>query len=175
MLRICLTEALLGAEDWEAARDAAMRALEDVRQCHRIYAEIEPLRALALSRAHIEGPSADGIESLLDAADALIERTHGRIMAPRVAEARAELAALRGDRDGHQTWLREAHRLYTRMGATGHADGLSAVGAGSLRVVLRGGPPALWRRVVSAPSGGIELAPTDEGSERCRPTSFSAV
>ena len=87
--------------------------------------EIRALRTLALSRAHLEAPDADAIDSLLDAADALIERTHAFAMTPRIAEARAELAALRGDPDRQRTQLREAHRLYTEMGATGHAQRLA--------------------------------------------------
>ncbi len=63
--------------------------------------------------------------ALLDAADALIERPHTHAMVPRIAEARAELAALRGDPDRQRAQLRGAHRLYTEMGATGHAERLA--------------------------------------------------
>jgi hypothetical protein len=38
----------------------------------------------------------------------------------------AELARQSGDADGHDRELREAHRLFTEIGATGHADRLAA-------------------------------------------------
>ena len=37
-------------------------------------------------------------------------------------ECRAELARRRGDDEACLRQLREAHRLYTEMGATGHAE-----------------------------------------------------
>jgi hypothetical protein len=37
-------------------------------------------------------------------------------------EARAELAKLRGDDAARERELREAHRLYSEMGATYHAE-----------------------------------------------------
>ncbi len=37
-------------------------------------------------------------------------------------ELRAELAHARGDAAGRERHLREAHRLYTEMGAAGHAE-----------------------------------------------------
>ncbi len=37
-------------------------------------------------------------------------------------EERGRFACLRGDREGGAARLREAHRLYTEMGATGHAE-----------------------------------------------------
>ena len=44
---------------------------------------------------------------------------------PQVHEERAELARLRGDDATRERELREAHRLYTEMGATGHAERLA--------------------------------------------------
>ena len=122
---VYLSEALLGAKDWEAALDAATTACEQARERNFQYVELRALRSLALSRAHLEAPDADGIDSLLDAADVLIERTHTHAMTPRIVEARAELAALRGDPDRQRAYLGEAHRLYTEMGATGHAERLA--------------------------------------------------
>ena len=39
-----------------------------------------------------------------------------------IHEVSAELAALLGDDAGRERDLRDAHRLYTEMGATGHAE-----------------------------------------------------
>ena len=41
-----------------------------------------------------------------------------------IHEVSAELAALPGDAADRERELREAHRLYTEMGATGHAERL---------------------------------------------------
>jgi hypothetical protein len=44
---------------------------------------------------------------------------------PLLREEAAELARLRGDPLLQKRELREAHRLYTEMGATGHAERLA--------------------------------------------------
>jgi hypothetical protein len=56
-----------------------------------------------------------------------LEATHARAYLPLVAEVRAELVGARGDEAGEHRGLREAHRLYDEMGATGHADRLAKV------------------------------------------------
>jgi hypothetical protein len=117
-----LAEALLGSEDWEAAREAAAKALDGSRQHLRQWVEIRALSTLALSRAHVEGPDADGLDGLLDDAAAVAERTAAHALAPRVIEARAGLATLRGDTHLHRTHLQEAQRLYTELGASGHVE-----------------------------------------------------
>jgi class 3 adenylate cyclase/tetratricopeptide (TPR) repeat protein len=116
MAYVYLAEALLGTGDRAGARDAAGVAYEHAHTRYYRYVEIRALRALALSRAHLEGPDAEGIDALLDAADTLVERTGTKPMAPRILEARAELAALRGDRDRERTCRVEARRLYNAMG-----------------------------------------------------------
>ena len=52
----------------------------------------------------------------------LIEQTGARLYTPQVHEQRAALADLSGDGAEAERELREAHRLYTGMGATGHAE-----------------------------------------------------
>lgn len=52
----------------------------------------------------------------------LIGETGGRSLLPLVHEEEAALAALDGDDSAREGHLREAHRLYTEMGATGHAE-----------------------------------------------------
>ncbi len=47
------------------------------------------------------------------------------MLSPFILEERARLASLRGDPGAHQRELREAHRLYTEMGATGHSERLA--------------------------------------------------
>jgi hypothetical protein len=55
----------------------------------------------------------------------LIEEFGARVYRPQICEERAELARLRGGDATYQRHLREAHRLYTEMGATGHAERLA--------------------------------------------------
>ncbi len=65
------------------------------------------------------------IEAALDRTLELVEETGARVFVPEVHEERAELARLRGDDNTCERELREAHRLYTEMGATGHAERLA--------------------------------------------------
>jgi tetratricopeptide (TPR) repeat protein len=83
-----------------------------------------------LSRARVllqaEGMAARSeIESALRQAQALVEETGARTQEPFIHEERAQLARLTGDDATHQRELREAHRLFTEMGATGHAERLA--------------------------------------------------
>jgi hypothetical protein len=64
-------------------------------------------------------------EGALARALALIEETEARSYAPLVHEERAELARLLGEAELRERELREAHRLYTEMGGTGHAERLA--------------------------------------------------
>ncbi len=48
--------------------------------------------------------------------------TGARVFLPFLCEERAALAALLRDEAGHEHHLHEAHRLYTEMSATGHAQ-----------------------------------------------------
>jgi hypothetical protein len=67
-------------------------------------------------------PASGDIQSALSEAQALVEETGGRSREPLIHEERAELARLTGDDATYQRELREAHRLFTEMGATGHAE-----------------------------------------------------
>ena len=54
-----------------------------------------------------------------------MEETGARGLAPQILEVRARLAGIRGDDIEAERGLREAHRLYTEIGATGHAERLA--------------------------------------------------
>ncbi len=81
-------------------------------------------RCLALARVllHAEMLDSDQVEEALRCAEQLISETRGRAFQPFVHEERANLARLRGDDAACERELREAHRLYTEMGAVGHAE-----------------------------------------------------
>jgi tetratricopeptide (TPR) repeat protein len=73
-----------------------------------------------------EGPSArDQIEATLARAEALIREKGARAWTPFVCEERARLAQCLGNHDAAEQHLREAHRLFTEMGATGHVERLA--------------------------------------------------
>ncbi len=83
----------------------------------------EPKLSLAFALLEAEGAAAkDEVQLLLDESAALIEEHGILLFAPTLHERRAQLAALLGDAAGRERELREAHRLYTEMGATGHAE-----------------------------------------------------
>jgi adenylate cyclase len=84
-----------------------------------IYAQLARIRALrelggAAGRDRIEDALADATE--------WIETTGSDGFAPLVAVERAALAGLLDDEAGRDRKLREAHRLFTAIGAIGHAE-----------------------------------------------------
>jgi ATP/maltotriose-dependent transcriptional regulator MalT len=88
------------------------------------------LCAANLVRARVlvdrDGARAAGeVEAILSEVEQLIAETGARIYLPDVHLARAELARVAGDEVARQRELREAHRLFTEMGATGHTARLA--------------------------------------------------
>ncbi len=65
------------------------------------------------------------VEAALTRAETLIEETGTCSLQPLVHEQRATLAKLDGDVEARTRELREAHRFYTEIGATGHAERLA--------------------------------------------------
>jgi hypothetical protein len=55
----------------------------------------------------------------------LSRETGARAYEPLVHVELAELARQSGDQEEHQRELREAHRLFTEIGASGHAERLA--------------------------------------------------
>ncbi len=107
----------------EPARGAALAAEshELARRAGYKINELEASLALARARMRMAGRSAeDEVADLLARAAELVDETGARGSEPRLRLMRAELAELRGD--DAQRERREAHRLYTEMGATGHAE-----------------------------------------------------
>ena len=58
----------------------------------------------------------------MERAEAVGQETGDRLDRPALLEVRAELARLRGQDEQAICHRREARRLYTEMGATGHAE-----------------------------------------------------
>jgi predicted ATPase/class 3 adenylate cyclase len=119
-----LAEVCAGLGDYARAREAAAEAVAIADREGVRHASIQISLARVLRSA--DGLAAEReIEPALDRALELIEETGSRVFMPEVHEERAELARLRGDDTTRERELREAHRLYTEMGATGHAERLA--------------------------------------------------
>jgi tetratricopeptide (TPR) repeat protein len=118
-----LAEAHLGLGD---ARRAHAIAGEAIGMAARMQMPVAEARAqLALARVLLAVAGSGGaaaIEAALDRAEGLARSTGARSYAPQIHVERARLAALLSDGTGRQQWLRDAHRLFSEMGATGHAE-----------------------------------------------------
>jgi tetratricopeptide (TPR) repeat protein len=121
-----LSTAQLGLGDTtrarESAEEAAAVALRQGNKGDECDAHLA--RARVLLRA--EGVAASGeIQAALSRVHALVEESGQRSHEPFIYEELAELARLKGDDATRRRELREAHRLFTEMGATGHAERLA--------------------------------------------------
>jgi class 3 adenylate cyclase/tetratricopeptide (TPR) repeat protein len=120
-----LGESYLGLGDPERARALAQEGLDVARARGNVLYETHASLALARvllgsvgagARAEIEGALARVLE--------LAGQTGAKAIEPLVHVELAELARQSGDEEGHQRELREAHRLFTEIGASGHAERL---------------------------------------------------
>ena len=88
----------------------------------------ETLATLSLARVLLGSAGAaarEQIEAALARALQLAHETGAKVHEPPVHVALAELARQSGDSEGHQRELREAHRLFSEIGASGHAERLA--------------------------------------------------
>jgi tetratricopeptide (TPR) repeat protein len=119
-----LAEVYAALGDHERARETATDAVRIARETGQFELPPELARARVLRCA--DGLAAEeAIRAALDRALELIEASGARVYRPEVHEEHAELARLRGDEAARTRELRDAHRLYTEMGATGHAERLA--------------------------------------------------
>jgi hypothetical protein len=122
-----LAQAYLAEGDRQRARttaDAAVAAAKD----HGARVQCECAARLARVRIllSIEGATArDEIQAELGTLERLVEDTKAESYRPFIHEERASLASLLGDDAARARELREAHRLFIDMSATGHAERLA--------------------------------------------------
>jgi adenylate cyclase len=121
-----LADVYLGTGDIERALAAASEAIEVSRRLGTRWKEI----AAHLARARVlrmrgTGDVQEDVSNALRAAEDLVNDTGARIYLPFLCEERAALAAQLGDESRREQYLREAHRLFTEMSATGHAERLA--------------------------------------------------
>ncbi|MFY9586254.1 MAG: adenylate/guanylate cyclase domain-containing protein [Actinomycetota bacterium] len=100
------------------ARATAEEALSLARQIGGPIYECQASRVLG--RILLRTGAYDEAEAALSHAMTLIHSTGAVGIEPMVREELAELARLTGDEKKHERELREAHRLYAKMGAAGH-------------------------------------------------------
>jgi tetratricopeptide (TPR) repeat protein len=118
-----LAEAHLGLGDAPRARQVAEAAHEIAERAQMRVAEVRALLARVRVLLTLDGVAARAeVESILERALALVHSTGARSFEPQIHVERARLAGLLSDVPGRQQWLREALRLFTEMGATGHAE-----------------------------------------------------
>jgi tetratricopeptide (TPR) repeat protein len=114
-----LAESYAHAGDARLARARAEEALALAQQRETRAQELDAQLALARVRRCAEGLSArPAIDAALERVLALVRQTGARGFEPHVHLERAELARLAGDEVPCQRELREAHRLFTEMGAS---------------------------------------------------------
>jgi hypothetical protein len=89
---------------------------------YEIDAQLSLARAFLISKNANDHPAVD---AALTRAAACVEQSGARAYLPMIIEERATLARLRGDDGAAMRELREAHRLYEEIGATGHAARLA--------------------------------------------------
>jgi adenylate cyclase len=121
-----LGESYLGLGEPERARALVQEGLEVAREQGHVAGEIHASLALArvlLGSADRAAPAQ--IESALARVLELTSETGAKAYEPLVHVELAELARLSGDQEGHQRELREAHRLFTEIGASGHTERLA--------------------------------------------------
>ena len=117
-----LARAQLGGGHAAAARNTAEEAVALAKERGQRFVELLGQIVLAEALCADQGARArTAVERALHEGAALVEETGGRVHVPRIAEARARLAQCTGDTGAGEQFLREAHRVYTAMGARGHA------------------------------------------------------
>ena len=121
-----LADVLAQTSNVERARESAERAVALCQQRHA--RGLEPFAQLSFARVLLsnqDAVAARDIRRALDAAHELVERSGNRSLQPLIHVEDAALARLQQDFTTHSRELREAHRLFTEMGATGHAERLA--------------------------------------------------
>jgi adenylate cyclase len=122
-----LAEAHLGAGDPERARALAEEALAYARKGGQVMSEGEVSLVLARSLLGSAGVAARAqIEAALARALEVGRLTGATILEPFVHVELAELARQLAEEEVRERELREAHRLFAQIGATGRAEAISA-------------------------------------------------
>lgn len=127
MLRLSvLSQSYLGRGDVDRARALAEEALEIEPSRRQPHHEIDASLALARVLLASAGTAASAeIEAALARALEVVRDTRLKAYEPLIHVELAELARQSDDEEERQRELGEAHRLFTEIGATGHAERLA--------------------------------------------------
>jgi tetratricopeptide (TPR) repeat protein len=121
-----LSAARLGQGDPESAREMGREAVRLAREHGVALGEVPSLYYLMRALLRPEAsPELDEAEAVLSEAMERLRATSTYAWEPLLREQAAEIARLRGDLPLRERELREAHRLFVEMGATGHAERLA--------------------------------------------------
>jgi tetratricopeptide (TPR) repeat protein len=113
-----LAGARLGGGDASGALQTAEETLTLARTRGTLLAELDAEIVRTRALLAIEGCAAvERAEVCLAVAEALVEKTGAESRSPLIHVARAELARTLDDREGGESELREAHRLFLEIGA----------------------------------------------------------
>ncbi|HEX6714333.1 MAG TPA: adenylate/guanylate cyclase domain-containing protein [Thermoleophilaceae bacterium] len=112
--------ALLGLGDAEQALEVATRGVDEGRRAQTGYYELEA--QVALTRALIAVGRLDEAEAAVGRIRELRRETGAAFFDARAEEQLAEIAQRRHDTAAYESHLREAQRLFSRMGATAYAE-----------------------------------------------------
>jgi tetratricopeptide (TPR) repeat protein len=126
-LRLALLgESYLGLGDPERALDLVTKGVETARAQGNVVSEMVATLSLArVLRGSAGAAAREQIEAALARALQLVRETSAKVHEPLVHVEAAELARQSGDQEGRQRELREAHRLFAEIGASGHAERLA--------------------------------------------------
>ncbi|MDH3211251.1 MAG: AAA family ATPase [Myxococcales bacterium] len=121
-----LARAWLGRGDVQRAHRIAQETISSTRRTGARQIETDAQLSLAQVLLQTEGTRArTEIEAALARALELAQEIGYRILVPRIHELRGDLLGALGDTGARGRELREAHRLFSEMGATGHAERLA--------------------------------------------------
>ena len=122
-----LAWACAGLGDFERARRLARESVDVLLARGTLLLVVTGLLNLTRVLRLADGAAAAAeIGATLDRTIARIDETGAEVLRPQVHVERAELAHLLGDEAARERELRAAHRLFTEMGATGHAQRVTA-------------------------------------------------
>ena len=122
-----LSESSLGLGDLERARALAEEGIKLASGQGNIAYEMNARLALArVLLGSAGGATREQIEAVLARVLDLMRERGAKALEPHVHIELAELARQVGDEERRQRELREAHRLFTEIGATGYAERLAA-------------------------------------------------